>query len=122
MAEAIYRWTLVVGVQVTRLAIELPQVYHDEIETDQNDLIDLAAVVGEVCRAFLEAVAVVYLPAEWKGQVPKKIVHERMWKRLSPEEVAVVPKAVRGKRRKSLLHNMYDGISIGLVDLGRLHK
>lgn len=122
MATAIRDWTMVVGVRVDRLAIELPQVYHDKIETDQNDLIDLAAVVGATCARFPEAEHVVYLPAEWKGQTPKEIVHARMWKRLTPDEVAVVPRAVRGKRQASLLHNMYDGISIGLVDLGRLHK
>lgn len=122
MATAIRDWTVVVGVRVDRLAIELPQVYHDKIETDQNDLIDLAAVVGATCARFPGAEHVVYWPAEWKGQVPKDIVHARMWKRLTPAEVAVVPRAARGKVRASLLHNMYDGISIGLVDVGRLHK
>jgi hypothetical protein len=116
MAEAVRAWTSVVGVQVDKLAIELPQVYHSKIETDQNDLIHLSAVVGSICSTFSDADSIkVYLPAEWKGQAPKDIIHARARKRLDAEEQTKIPTMAKSRK-----HNMLDGISIGLVFLGRL--
>lgn len=118
MAEAVRSWVAVVGVQVSTLAIELPQVYHAAIETDQNDLIALAAVVGALCREFSDAEETkVYLPAEWKGQAPKEIVHARAMKRLDAAEAATIPEMAKSKK-----HNMLDGVSIGLVFLKRLGR
>jgi hypothetical protein len=101
---------------VARLVVELPQVYiQAKSKGDPNDLIHLAAVVGGLCVAFDTSPQQIYLPAEWKGQVPKEIVHARAQQRLSDEERSRV-----SCRRKSLLHNVNDAVSIGLKFLGRL--
>lgn len=116
MAEAARTWVAIVGVHVDRLVVELPQVYHAKIETDQNDLIHLAAVVGALCSEFKDADIEVVLPAEWKGQVPKAIMHARMMKRLDTDERAALPTLPKSK-----LHNVLDAVSIGLVDLKRMN-
>jgi len=119
MAQAVHSW---VPGSVSRLAIELPQVYSRHHQTaakagtDPNDLIQLAAVVGALCNAF-ESVdtQIVYLPAEWKGQVPKDIMHRRAAERLNAEEAACLPSLAKSK-----IHNVLDAVSIGLVVLGRM--
>ncbi len=101
---------------VARFVVELPQVYiQAKSKGDPNDLIHLAAVVGGLCVAFESAPQQVYLPAEWKGQVPKEIVHARASQRLSDDEGKRI-----SCRRKSLLHNVKDAVSIGLKYLGRM--
>ena len=127
MADAVVRWVedLPMGKRFFReadLAIELPQVYRsshqavDKHKVNPNDLIDLAAVVGAVTASFRRPTRV-YLPAEWKGQVPKEIVHERARARLSADELAVIE---RGAPRASLAHNMWDAVSIFLKHSGRM--
>lgn len=102
--------------RVERLVVELPQVYVAvRTKGDPNDLVQLGAVVGALCLAFQEATQHVFLPAEWKGQVPKEIVHARVASRLSAAEQGRIT-----CRRKSLLHNVLDAVGIGLKDLGRL--
>ena len=101
---------------VAQLVVELPQVYIQARQKgDANDLIQLAAVVGGLCVAFEHAAHKVYLPAEWKGQCPKEIIHERAMKRLSPQELQVIT-----CRRKPLMHNVKDAVAMGLVFLARM--
>lgn len=127
MADAVVRWVedLSMGERFFReadLAIELPQVYRgshqaaDKSKVNPNDLIDLAAVVGAV-TASLRRPTRVYLPAEWKGQVPKEIVHERARAKLSMEELLFIKD---GAPRASLAHNMWDAVSIFLKHVGRM--
>lgn len=124
MGQRVCEWSRLNAMtgEVDRLAIELPQVYERGHQTerkrgtDPNDLIQLAAVVGTLCHVFESAAAqIVYLPAEWKGQVPKEIMHERARKRLSAEEMTRLPILA-----KSTLHNVLDAVSIGLVVLERM--
>ncbi len=123
-AQRAQAWTAMVGAVVDfvgaraldYLAIELPQVYvASRSKGDPNDLIQLAAVVGGLCLAFEAAQQRVYLPAEWKGQAPKEVIHGRVDKRLNEDEAAAI-----SCRRKGLLHNVKDAVGIGLVFLGRL--
>jgi hypothetical protein len=101
---------------VQHFVVELPQVYTvTKSKGDPNDLVQLAAVVGGLCVAFKDANQVVYLPAEWKGQAPKEIIHARAAARLSPEEQGRI-----SCRRKSLLHNVLDATALGLKFLGRM--
>lgn len=102
--------------EVDQLVVELPQVYIQARQKgDPNDLIQLAAVVGGLCVAFETAAQKVYLPAEWKGQVPKDIMHARAMARLTTDEQQRIT-----CRKKSLMHNAKDAVSIGLKFLGRL--
>ena len=111
-------WSLKLGTEnPVDLAIELPQVYTvSKSKGDPNDLINLAVVVG----AFLERWSTrgrqhVYSPGRWKGQVPKLIMVERIQKRLRPDETASVDLPA-----KSLAHNVWDAVGIGLYHLDRL--
>ncbi len=105
-----------------RLVIEFPAVRkrgsqrEEKAGTDPNDIVRLSAVVGAIL-ASVEAPSTVWLPEEWKGQVPKPIHNERALARLSPEELARVPVRVRAK---DIDHNVIDGIAIGLHFAGRL--
>ena len=97
------------------LAIELPQIYvRSRSKGDPNDLIQLALVVGAFVQRFTGTV-VMYKPHEWKGTVPKKIMIERILKRLSNDEKSRIQKAPN-----SLLHNTVDAIGIGLYHTKRL--
>lgn len=99
------------------LAIEWQKVYAGrKAKGDPTDLLNLSAITGAVCWAFRQAKTTVYLPSEHRGQVPKDIAIERAKGRLSERETAVVwlPKA------KSLQHNVWDAVAIGLTHLKRM--
>lgn len=98
----------------TEAALEVPQVYRQGLQKgDPSDLIELAGVDGAL-TAFLSAQVTGYLPARWKGQVPKDIHHARILKKLTDSEKSAIICP-----QKSLLHNVYDAIGIGLFHLGR---
>ncbi len=102
--------------EVTELVIEKPQVYPRET-CDPNDLINLTGTVGAVVHEFAACGEVkVYLPREWKGQVPKPeraaepyIIAERLKKALTPDELATVklPKAA------AKCWDVWDAVGIG---------
>jgi hypothetical protein len=86
---------------------------------DQDDIIQLAGVVGAVgAQAGLEEWTRASLkPEVWKGNIDPDIILARIEKRLRPEEIAVIQPCARSKR-----HNVLDAIGIGLFVLGRLKK
>lgn len=94
------------------LAIEMPRVYQIR-KTPSEDLLQLCAIVGGL--AVNAARVKVYRPSEWKGQVPKKVMIQRIIGRLELDEV---------RRFESpgvtLDHNVWDAVGIGLKHLGRL--
>lgn len=97
------------------LAIEVPQAYHrhSSQKGDQNDLIALAFSAGEMAgRLCLPTTR--YLPREWKGQAPKDVVTARTRARLTEVELSRIALPA-----KSLQHNVWDAIEIGLHHLGR---
>jgi hypothetical protein len=63
--------------------IEKPQVYQGALQKgDPNDLIDLAILVGAVYGQLLADHVLLPTPAQWKGQAPKPVHHERIRKRV----------------------------------------
>lgn len=115
MVDAVDTELHVLGYEPDRLAIELPQVYiASRSKGDPNDLIALAGLVGAFTHWF-RGMTFLYLPREWKGSVPKKIMNDRVLKHLSEEERVKIEKSP-----KSLQHNVYDGVGIGLRHLKRL--
>lgn len=82
-------------VAVDRIAIEGMQVYKDAPEK-ANSLIPLAFIGGGIAYALQkrwpDAALVVPKPAEWKGQIPKKIHHKRILARLNAPLSSVVAK------------------------------
>ncbi len=98
--------------------IERPQVYREEfLKGDPNDLITLALMVGATA-GYLINEPTLYYPREWKGQVPKDTMIERIKGKLSEEEY----RRVDLPRAKSLHHNIWDAVGIGLYQLGRLGR
>ncbi|MFA6118156.1 MAG: hypothetical protein WC729_29485 [Sphingomonas sp.] len=115
MAQQVRAWA---PDDVTFLALEWPQVYRvGKGKGDNNDLLALAAVLGALVALFPLAGFEVFKPAEWKGQVPKDIMGNRIVGKLEGREVVVFRAA---KVIKSLEHNVIDGVGIGLKALGRL--
>ena len=87
---------------------------------DPNDLIDVAITVGQVAQVtnWCPLVEFVY-PHRWKGSVDKPIMIERILSRLTYKERDLIDKC--GVKR-SKIHNVIDGVGIGLWSLGRLGK
>lgn len=103
--------------RLTKVCIELPQIYvRSRSKGDPNDLIQIAAVVGSICSLLCippEACQIIK-PAEWKGQVPKDVVENRCKNVLTKDELSKVAKVT-----KSLQHNVWDAVGIGLWFLKR---
>lgn len=93
---------------------ECPQVYPDETAAEVTRIVSLSRKVGRVeqfyemhgCKVHL------FLPREWKGQVPKDIHQKRTEAALSNYETAMVNHALvtiaAGKQ-----HNVWDAIALG---------
>lgn len=96
------------------LIVEIPQVYDGYQDEDKNDLIDLAGVVGALASLTRGRVEWSPTPREWKGQLPKEITQKRVEAELSGAEKALIVWPA-----KSLKHNVYDAIHLGLTYLRR---
>lgn len=96
------------------LVIEWPQVYSTSRGKDPNDLLPLVGIGCGLACVFPRAYAVRYLPREWKSTMAKGAAFEkRVLDRLGTDE----RQFISGPR--SLLHNVYDAIGLGLFHLGR---
>ena len=105
---------------IERFVIEVPQVYTQRKQKgDPNDLITVALNAGAfgmfaaMCSG-CGAEIIEYRPHQWKGQAPKDVAIKRFQKRLSNEERDRVEKVA-----KSLQHNVWDAVGLGLYDGGR---
>lgn len=116
--EACYKMAKAVSIYkgVHTLIVEFPQAYRPKFQKgDPNDLLWLAAVVGAIATEYIpESNVITYLPREHKGQTPKEVIEQRVQKKLSPEELKNIVLPAR-----SLQHNVYDAIGIGLFYLQR---
>lgn len=102
-----------------RVVIEHPRVYPGSAQQkgDLNDLLDVVAVGAAIAaRAYTSDIATVF-PSDWKGQVPKETMTERIRRSLTDTERATIQKCPA-----SLMHNVLDACGIGLHALGRLNK
>lgn len=121
MAITIHRWTyMVLGPYIMPIvAVEVPRVYPAARQKgDQNDLITVAGVAFAVAALHHKgfAPAVTYYPREWKGTVDADgVMVPRIKNRLTVEEKKVLEPCA-----KSVEHNVWDAIGIGLKALGRL--
>lgn len=99
------------------VVIEFPRVYPGyKSDIDPNDLLDLAAVGGAIAVYCTKGAISHVFPSEWKGQVPKKVMNERVKNALDVGERQVIDSV--GARD----HNTYDAVGIGLNFFGRLTK
>lgn len=98
-----------------QVIVEKPQVYvQAKLKGDPNDLVTLALAVGAIAMALVNTqtgfdLRCVY-PREWKGQTPKVISVERSKMALTSTEHM----RVRLPKQKSLHHNVWDAVGIGL--------
>lgn len=100
------------------VVIEMPRAYGSvHTKGDPNDLLDVMGV-GAACALALRNFGPIQsvAPSDWKGNVKKSIMLERIWSKLSEEERAVVQKTNKSDREDVL-----DAIGIGLHKLGRLN-
>jgi hypothetical protein len=96
------------------LVLEIPQVYDGPRPEDPNDLIDLGGVQGAIACACNWPVEWSPVPREWKGQLPKEVSQKRVDKKLAPEEKERISWPI-----KTLRHNVYDALHLGIVYLER---
>lgn len=98
------------------LAIEFPQVYRGaKSKSDPKDLLHLSAMVGAVSHAMASrhVRVTLYQPHEWKGQLDKDQVMQRVNERLGYSEAGrIVPAGAK-------THNVFEAIGIGLKHLKR---
>ncbi len=101
----------------TKALIEHPRIYPSAAQQkgDLNDLLDVVAV-GAAIAAYIPNVVTVF-PADWKGNVPKDAMTERIRRAITDEERARIEKCPA-----NLMHNVLDAIGIGLWKLGRINK
>jgi hypothetical protein len=99
------------------IAIERPQIYvQARLKGNPNDLVTLALMAGATCAILGRQTQVTeYLPREWKGQVPKETMTERIQSKLSVAEAKTIDLPA-----KSYQHNVWDAAGIGLHHLRRL--
>lgn len=107
------------------IIVEVPQVYNvTKSKGNPNDLIKLAMTAGcPITIADLwDAEVLEVKPYEWKGQLPKEVVQQRVERILTIEEKAVLERDLRSCESpvpKHLWHNVYDAIGIGLGQVDR---
>ena len=100
-----------------RVVVELMKVYDGRagFGRDAGDLLELSGVNGAVANCFPRADVGGVLARDWKGQVPKPVMLERIrtWlgRRAWLDRVVVPEKA-------ALVHNAIDAAGLGLVTLG----
>jgi hypothetical protein len=100
-------------------AAEFPQVYRHRNGPDPNDLLGLAAVLGGIRPLHTPGqVLLQFSPHDWKGSIDGDVMIERVRGCLSAEEHGhvILPSA------RSLQHNVFDGIGVGLHALSRLKR
>lgn len=120
MASRVREVVLNKQVYPTRLALEWPRIYAWNSKGDPNDLLALAAVDAAVAALFFAAASVSYYPSDWKGQMKKEPCHARIRSRLLPSELTAA--CVGAHEAKSLAHNVWDAVGIGLHSLGRFDR
>lgn len=111
-SEALLRIT---GMGVHELIVEHMVKYPGMDKINVNDLLDVQTVAAMIAASNSGTISV--YPPQWKGNVPKKIMTERIKKLLTSKERAILD---AGDWPKSLEHNVVDAIGIGLWRLGRL--
>ena len=103
------------------LVIEYPQQYARS-PAPRESVQKLVGVIGGLVSQFhqitggLGVKVSTYKPREWKGQVPKNVMFNRIISRLSESELERLPSI-----SKTRLSHVYDAIGIGLHHTGRLN-
>lgn len=105
-----------------RIVIERPQIYAgSKAKGNPNDLLDLSFVAGTF-NAVMDRASAAYLPAQWKGQVPKEIHHKRLSEYFEAhgtvDEMGVWTNINKLKKD----HDLRDAVGLGLFHLDIVGK
>ncbi len=90
---------------------ERPMIY-PRSHARPNDIVTLAISAGRYVALAKGKTEFWYQPRQWKGQVDKKIMQQRILRLLWPEELKLV---------KDANHDVFDAVGIGLFHLKRMH-
>ena len=101
------------------MVIETPQIYQQRLSKgDPNDLMPLG-IIGGALWATMNPLGVSFpLPREWKGQVPKDVLIQRVVKELTKQEQTIMQTDVE-RIPSHLRHNVYDAVCLGKWALQR---
>jgi hypothetical protein len=97
------------GLRPEVVVVERMQVYMRG-KGDPRDLLALAAIGGGLFRAFGDAEPVGPLPREWKGQVPREVMGNRIEQRLRDQGWWG---RVAEPRRKANLNDVMHAVGLG---------
>ena len=114
-ADAVMRTLPISAVNMSAVCIEKMQWY-PESPVPVEDLITLSLMAGRVTGLFSGWVGdntFEYLPRQWKGQVPKDIMIERIKAELLDKETG----RLKLPKDKSKAKDVWDAIGIGLYHL-----
>ncbi len=98
------------------IVVEKPQIY--DRSPNKNNLVDLSIIAGAAALALYgrNGYGIVdYWPHEWKGNVDKKVMTERIRGWMSLDELAVLPTLPKAK-----IHNVIDAVGLGIHRLSVL--
>ena len=92
---------------------EYPRYYPHSSRSVPNDLIDIGVRSALLCSHLAEKWILV--PANvWKGQVPKRVIQNRLKKALSAEELRIITEShIRP------LHDVWDAVGLGFWYIDR---
>lgn len=118
LATVIYEYVEARWSEMRGIVIEKPQIYHEHSKQkgDQNDLIELAIVAGQIGAILAYGIDVpitYYLPYEWKKQMKKEVTTPRIQEALDEKE----HKAILLPPAKKQQHNVWDAVGIGLFHI-----
>lgn len=125
MAMSTRKWLNEIDIRFIESVIyEMPEVYGGggSRNSDPNDLMQLAGVLGAVGHALNEAKWYGFFPKDWKGQVSKEVHHRRIYHKYltGQEQIRLdLTLAANCPEAPSLHHNAYDAVGLGLYVLGR---
>lgn len=96
------------------IVIEMPQIYRGA-QSRLSDIADLTFAAGAIAGRYEQVIR--YLPAEWKGQVPKDVHQARIKSALTDAEDEILDEF----KKKDLIH-ILDAVGLGLYHTGRLGR
>jgi len=100
------------------LVVEMPKIYPAARQVgDQNDLMNLVGVVASISITVMHVGRRLIYPRDWKGTIDADEMIER---RIKPRLSETEHRRVSLPTAKSLQHNVWDAVGIGLHVVGRL--
>ena len=105
---------------VDQVVLEIMQVYtRDKSKGDPNDLINLA-LLGGMVLTLSKGTPILFKPHEWNHGFDKETTKHRLDRYFDerPDELKVFKAGLARVKARSLHHNIYDGVAIGMASFG----